>query len=206
MIKVMLATLTAFSKRHEAIKIAAVLIALSFLQGCCCRQVSSIQGPVPVPVKSEKIVFSMNQKSDANMEELVAAVSCLIRTGSAEKSACDNQNVSLCTLKTDSEVRSEYRQVVSSLQGFEFTSIFAFNNAIRKLLGTEAIGSVDVADARRTDSCKEWTGEGSCGAFRYKDLWFLLKRSDPNSGPVQEVEVFLVGMPCREEVPHVDAR
>ena len=190
------------SKYGVGIRIAFGLIAIVPLLGCCCKQVKSSEGPVPVPVQSERILFSLPVP---DTEKLAAAVSCLIRTGSADKDAC-KPTMPVCNDRPDDEMRSEYRPVVSSLNRFEFSSPFAFNNAIRSLIGGDAMGTLLVADARRTASCREWEADGACGALRYKGIWFLLKRRDAVPGPAQELEVFLAGQPCRGEVTHADAR
>jgi hypothetical protein len=190
------------TKYMTPIRAAVGMTLVVVLQGCCHRH-AVIQGPVPVPVRSERITFAVSQ---TEIEKLVGHVSCLIRTGTADATACEGAAVAVCVDRSDSEVRAEYRAVLTAVSKYEFTNPFAFNHAIKQLIGEEATGTLLVADARREASCREWSEEGSCGALRYRDVWILLKRRDTLPGPVQEIEVFLAGQPCRAEVPNADAR
>ena len=172
------------------------------LIGCCCKNVQSYGGPVPVPVKSERLELSF----PLNVEQAVSSIACLVRTGSPLYD-CGDPSTPICDFKrSQKDVSDEYRPILAKLNGFMFDSPNNFNYTLRTLIGEEATETLNIADARRCCSCREWAPEGACGAFRYKELWFLIKRKDSSQGPIQGMEVFLAGMPCREEISNVKSR
>jgi len=170
--------------------------------GCCCRDVRPGDVSAAVPVGSERLSFALTEDT----ERIAAAAACLIRTGSAGAD-CNDPNTPRCDLRKDEDVRAEYRAAIEAIRGVALTGPLAFGQEIRMRVGGDAVGTVHVADSRRTLPCRvKNEKEGWCGAVRYKELWFLLKRRAAVPGPAQEMEVFLAGQPCRGGVNSADAR
>jgi len=169
--------------------------------GCCCKNVQSYGGPVPVPVKSERLELSF----PLNAEQAASSIACLVRTGSPQYN-CGDPGTPICDVRSQEELSNEYRPMLMKLDGFVFESSFSFNDTLRKRIDEGASETLNIADARRSNSCREWLPEGACGAFRYRGLWFLIKRKDPLPGPIQEMEVFLADMPCRKEMSNVKSQ
>ena len=176
-------------------------VSAMFVAAGCAGPGLQVIDRAPVPEGDRRLRYTFSGDAAAVVEQAITETACLLLSGDWELSDCRGASrpESLCDMRSLDEAKAAVAPAIREIPRLRLTSSAQFLELIRTRIPSAEARS-DVADARRTAICSDWSDpDGTCGALKVDKIWIFLHAPAGGDGAVDWFEVYLAEPVCTDE-------
>jgi hypothetical protein len=178
-----------------AILSTATVLTLPLLGTACGPKKPVPSAPVPEATRRLEYTLRIGADRQSDLRAALDGTVCLLRSDEPEECADPYGEPTICTARTETEIREAFALLYTAIGALELTSPFTIDSVMRAVF-PDVKWTIEVDDARRTYGCRQWASDdGACIALRIDKAWVLL-HAPPQGGLVDTLEVFKAETIC----------